>query len=72
MLQCRKYCLNFIPNHCTIMKKLLTILFSASILFITAACEDPGEELLQPQDDMIQVNDTESLRLNTDYDQTTD
>lgn len=55
-----------------IMKKLLTILFSASILFITAACEDPGEELLQPQDDMIQVNDTESLRLNTDYDQTTD
>ena len=54
------------------MKKLLTILFSASVLFITAACEDPGEELLQPQDDLVQVDDSESFRHGTDYDQTTD
>lgn len=54
------------------MKKLLTILFSASVLFITASCEDPGEELLQPQDDLVEVENTESFRLGTDYEQETD
>ena len=54
------------------MKKLLTILFSASILFVTAACEDPGEELLQPQDELVEFDDAESLRVGTDYEQETD
>ena len=52
------------------MKKLLTILFSASVLFITASCEDPGEELLQPQDELVEFDNSKSFL--TDYEQETD
>ncbi|MDN5217163.1 hypothetical protein QQ020_34140 [Fulvivirgaceae bacterium BMA12] len=52
------------------MKKLLTILFSASVLFFTAACEDAGEEIFQEQDELV-VEDSEA-RMLTDYEQTTD
>ncbi len=50
------------------MKKLLTILFSVSILSL-AACEDPGEDLLK-KDDTAQVDNTQ--KGGSDFYQTTD
>ncbi len=54
------------------MKKLLTILFSASILLITA-CEDPNEEIFEEttQDQVIEFDEDTNTNIE-DFERTTD
>ncbi len=56
----------------TSMKKLLTILFSASILLFTA-CEDPNEEIFEEasKDQVIEFDETTNTNIE-DFERTTD
>lgn len=54
------------------MKKLLTILFSASIFLITS-CEDPNEELFDDinKDQITEIDNVENTNIE-DFERTTD